>query len=759
MTITTNNRRLSYTPSTTAIHILSQPKNNKQALSSTTIQTTWSKLPEVVRICNLPEYFPDDSFGRNAERNEKYARTRLVALREHQQILIGFLGHLLVIEKHQRSGEQLFAASIDPSFPGNNSTLAASSPTEKVTAAAETTTAAEATKVSWTDSRLDPTAAMVVKESESPCVCQKRHHRRLQKRDVAIRAYQRAILDLWQTDQNMCYWLSRYIRTTRHIRRGLEYMVAAMPESHINNSNNNNNNNNNNSSSKYSASPSSFKYPPYWRMTKEIDDVSFARVGVPWNDRPTSGVSNPELERMGILQSKLMDYSAASNSFVNDGGCSDVEGPSNGEPPRRPVALPDSSTLGDLHIQCSLVPQSVSMQELTKSLPRPQLIWSSEQHTIPTIRINSPELLFKPLPKLLDNVSAVDVDSSSTFPALSYRSSFASTTSATSMTSMTDNTTVVTAVTTTTGYSDTTVNTTNSNDDGIRMTFISGRIIPIFSAPLLSEGIRELVTSSAPITPPPAVPAPKRPRRPTFPILPPPPVRTRANVKIASTAFFPSVPSPSASTLFPGSQTCNSTTAAAVTRDAADAKLSSSTSSATSIRAPIHEFNPVDHRQDVHPFDSVPILSTSTKDAVFSGMKNLETDEHSATQPDMTFPALTAAAATAAATTTPAKKSMKAPSNNATTLQKIPHEYSEDDNINGIEASVAIGYHLQSLGKANEFLFQFNKESRRSFGVLKRFEVARQVFERRVLCQYADDGDGGGNDEYDSESEAGEERA
>ncbi|KAG0256160.1 hypothetical protein BGZ95_005570 [Linnemannia exigua] len=695
VTITTKDRRPSYTPATTATNTYPS-KNNKQAPSLTTVQTTWPKLPEVVRICNLPEYYPDDSFGHNAKRNEKYARARLVALREHQQILVGFLGHLLTIEQHQRSEEQLFAASLDFPLMRNNSTLAVFSP------AAKATTVTEATRASRTDSHLDPTAAMVVNESESPCECQKRHHRRLQKRDVAIRAYQRAILDVWQTDQNMCYWLS---------------------------------------------------------------DLSFTGVGVPWNDRPTSGVSNPELERMGILQSKLMDYSTAANSFVHDGGSSTVGGHSNGEPLRRPVALPDSSTLGDLHTRCSLVSQPVSVQELTKSLPRSQLNWSSEQHTIPIIRINSPELLFKPLPKLLDMAGAGDVGTSVVFPALSYRSSFASTNSATSMTSTTDDATVVTAATAATGLSGTTASTANNKSDSRIMTSISGKILPIFSTPLLSDAMRELVTSSAPITPPPAVPAPKRPRPPTFPILlPPPPVRTRANVKIVSTAFFPSVPSPSASALYFSSQIRSSspTTAAALTWNAADAKLSSSssTSSTASSLAPIHEYNPVHRRQDVHPFDSVPISSASAKDLVVSGMKDLKTDDHSATQPEMALPAPIAAVAV---TTTPAKKSTKAPLSNATTPQTIPPEYLEDDDINEIEASVVIGYHLQSLGKANEFLFQFNKESRRSFGVLKRFEVARQVFERRVLRLYAGDGEGddggSGDDEYGSEAEADNEQA
>jgi hypothetical protein len=103
---------------------------------------------------------------------------------------------------------------------------------------------------------------------------------------------------------------------------------------------------------------------------------------------------------------------------------------------------------------------------------------------------------------------------------------------------------------------------------------------------------------------------------------------------------------------------------------------------------------------------------------------HLRVNDYDTEQADITFPAMgTTTITTTTATATP---------RNATPLQK-PCEYLEDGNVDDIETSVFIGYHLQSLAKANEFLLQFNKESRRSFGVLRRFEAARQVFERRVL--------------------------
>jgi hypothetical protein len=55
------------------------------------------------------------------------------------------------------------------------------------------------------------------------------------------------------------------------------------------------------------------------------------------------------------------------------------------------------------------------------------------------------------------------------------------------------------------------------------------------------------------------------------------------------------------------------------------------------------------------------------------------------------------------------------------------------DDYNDIEPSVFVGYHLQSLSKANELLQQFNRESRRSEAVLQRFKAAKRAFKRRVV--------------------------
>ncbi|KAF9132164.1 hypothetical protein BGW39_000671 [Mortierella sp. 14UC] len=694
-TTTVNNRRPSNTPTGTVTHNYPQPASNVQAPSSSSMLTKWPELPEVVMICDLPEYIPDDGFGRNAKRNEMYARTRLVALREHQQILVGFLSDLLALEQHQRMEEQMFVAAMDPIGLSNNTVAKAAA----MAFSTPPTTAAR----SRTDSRLDSTAALVVIESECICDCEKRHRRRLEERNAAIRTYQRAILDLWQTDQNMCYWLSRYIRTTRHIGRGLDYMLAAISENH-----------NSSRGVKHSASLSSLKCSPNLHMSREICDTSFGREA-PCSDRSSSGVSNPELERMGILQSKLMDYSKVGMFNVKDSG-GDCALPS--QPLMYGVAAPsrihpESSTLGNIGSQYSVVSQHISMQELSKALPSPHLSRSTEQHGIPIIRINSPELLLKSWHKVPEGANTAPAVTSA-FPNLDFSSNSMSTT-------------------------------------------VPGRIFPALSGPLCTESIRELVTSSAPITPPPAVPAPKRPRLPPYPTLPPspPPPRARSTVDIASTAFFPSVPSPSDSTplsnllIRPTPAIASAAALSAALTATKDPELvdakSSSSLSPSPLLPPILELNPVYNCQDVHPFDSVPVLSTSAKCTGFSVVNNLETAGHSTAQPDATLPKLAAAITNTAASTKKTTSAAETP-NNATPPQK-PREYLEGDDINEIEASVFIGHHLQSLAKANELLLQFNKESRRSFGVLQRFEGARKVFERRVLGLRAD------GDADDSEAE------
>ncbi|KAF9912376.1 hypothetical protein EC991_011068 [Linnemannia zychae] len=637
-----NNRRPFNTPSSTVAHSHLQTPSNPQVPSSSSILTKWPELPKTVMICELSEYIPNDSFGRNAKRNENYARARLVALREHQQILVGFLSDLLALEQYQRMEEQVLVAAMDSARQGNSARATAApmafSPIER---------AAGVPKKAKADPRLEPTAALMIGESECTCNCERRHRLLLEKRHAAIRAYQRAILDLWQTDQNMCYWLSRYIRTIRHIGRGLDYMIAAILEGNRSNS----------CDTKPSAPLCSFRCPPNLGVLEGVGNTSFTREAL-FNTCSLSGVSNPELERMGILQTKLINYNAGMS--YNKGGAGIGGGNGNGghssqvlanvvAPPSR--THPDSSTLGNIDSQPSLASQHGYMLEISRALPRPFFSQSVDQHTIPAIRINSPELLFKPLPKVLDGANAAPV-STSAFPNTSYRTPFAPSSGDKAMTSTSD---VATAGTTTTAsFTDAaltpvnTISNNNNNSNSVSIT-VPGRIFPTFSGPLSNESIRELVTLSAPVVPPPAVPAPNRPRPPTSWNHP---ASTIASAAILSAALT-----------------------AAKDTESNDTELLSSLSPSL-LLPPILELNPLHNSHDVHPFDYVPVSGTSSNHSEHSVPRHIETVDHSTSQ----------------------------------------------------------------SAKANELLLQFNKESHRSFGVLQRYEAARQAFERRVLGLSADCG-------------------
>ncbi|KAF9966943.1 hypothetical protein BGZ70_000685 [Mortierella alpina] len=45
------------------------------------------------------------------------------------------------------------------------------------------------------------------------------------KREAAAQEYQKALLDLWQADNSLCHWLTRYIRTARRVSRNLDLML------------------------------------------------------------------------------------------------------------------------------------------------------------------------------------------------------------------------------------------------------------------------------------------------------------------------------------------------------------------------------------------------------------------------------------------------------------------------------------------------------------------------------------------------------
>ncbi|KAF9572519.1 hypothetical protein EC968_009743 [Mortierella alpina] len=148
-------------------------------------------VPKTVTIRHLPESNLDASFGHHANRNEKYARIRLAALREHQQALVKILSDLLETESRFRQHcqhveqEQVVAT-------GHSGVQ----PHSKVQALRNT------------------------KAHAPPPICQHYH-----KREVAAHEYQKALLDLWQVDNSLCHWLIRYIRTARRVSRNLNFML------------------------------------------------------------------------------------------------------------------------------------------------------------------------------------------------------------------------------------------------------------------------------------------------------------------------------------------------------------------------------------------------------------------------------------------------------------------------------------------------------------------------------------------------------
>lgn len=87
--------------------------------------------------------------------------------------------------------------------------------------------------------------------------------------------------------------------------------------------------------------------------------------------------------------------------------------------------------------------------------------------------------------------------------------------------------------------------------------------------------------------------------------------------------------------------------------------------------------------------------------------------------------------APAATATVPLIPKTPTATNNATATAQMM--LPDVDDYNDIEPSVFVGYHLQSLSKANELLQQFNRESRRSEAVLQRFKAAKRAFKRRVV--------------------------
>ncbi|KAF9113467.1 hypothetical protein BGX27_001531 [Mortierella sp. AM989] len=162
-------------------------------------------IPEKVLIHGLPKYFPEDNIGRNAKRNEMYARIRLKALREHQKVLVQLLSDLLGMDNMYRRNQSQNQTSRDQ--PHSVSEQGEQRQCGNRNQGSDTHTSSECfNKLSTCGG------------------C--RQALRLQKRELAVRGYQKAIIDLWHIDQNMCYWLSRYIQTARRVAQSIEFMFA-----------------------------------------------------------------------------------------------------------------------------------------------------------------------------------------------------------------------------------------------------------------------------------------------------------------------------------------------------------------------------------------------------------------------------------------------------------------------------------------------------------------------------------------------------
>ncbi|CAO3567542.1 unnamed protein product [Mortierella alpina] len=146
-------------------------------------------IPKTVTIRHLPEYVPDASFGHNAKRNERYARIRLAALRDHQLTLVKLLSDLLDTESRFRQQHE------------------------------HVEQAAVGVVNRHTGGRAQSKAPNLRSLNTPPVMC--RHY----KREAAAQEYQKALLDLWQADNSLCHWLTRYIRTARRVSRNLDLML------------------------------------------------------------------------------------------------------------------------------------------------------------------------------------------------------------------------------------------------------------------------------------------------------------------------------------------------------------------------------------------------------------------------------------------------------------------------------------------------------------------------------------------------------
>ncbi|KAF9935362.1 hypothetical protein FBU30_003152 [Linnemannia zychae] len=606
----------------------------------------WPNLPKTVTITDLPEYIPDDSFGRNARRNERYARARLIALRDHQHVLIMLLSQLSSMERyhHLRCDHVIVPIALRTRLHSDG---------EISLPVASTFNSSKATT-----------------ELEYEFSCQKRLRCQLEKRNATIQAYRRVILEIWQMDQSLCYWLSRYIRATRYIDQSLNFMLSTL----MDNPN--------------SASIASLKPPDY---DLDFDDEnSHHAFRVDPDEQPISSVSNPELERMGILQSRLLDYSTgAFSTKENEIITQDIRkidpclGLESNEPSDSAKAFFGLTASSTTAIMPSL------------AIPVPPFVQETSSSPLILNQINSS---FTLPPQSSPELSKVNNDIASGASMDSFLSKFDGNFSTSGFTSIT---------TTTTG--------------SIPYTFSTK--ISILPAPQLNQDMPELATSSVPIASRPDISAPKFP-------------------KVVNTPFFPTVLPISDSPLLssrtsPVSVPLVSSTAGSysIVVDKDSSILRSQLSSSI---APILEHHQNNHQ--IHDKCSLhnsmsSIFKPTTYDhetigiGIEAGIDNKHVCQNISSTPTIaststsitdTLSTITAIVISEAETETGETKS-----NTAICEYDLVSCYYDSHEI---ESSVYIGYHLQACAKANEFLLQFNKESCRAAAILERFEAAQQAF-------------------------------
>ncbi|KAI1317405.1 hypothetical protein EDD11_008469 [Mortierella claussenii] len=583
--------------------------------------STANLLPSTVTISNLPEYFPADEFGRNSKRNEQYARLRLVALREHQQILVRLLGEVLgadnlyrqdlsvaVSEKHSHHSRRAATGQGVAEVKSHHPSIEPTRDTGHISA-----TVADRTGAS--------TAVAAVTNS-LPCVCgcQARCVRRRQRRDAAVRGYQKAIVDLWLTDQNLCYWLSRYIRTTRRTCRSLNFMLTSVPTvsalmAASNNSSNSNYNDKDMENGSAAAATASLRDTP--PLTAENDSCMLRQLGE--YQCPDGGVSIPELERMGILQSKLLSYieTPPKHSYMAawmSALLPSVEQPSILESSVLPLSLaPPSKDVIPLISHRGLCHQDFEHQ---------QQRYGADFRVITEDIVASTSMSNLPLSfqATLNPVATVSTETEA---------------------SDTDNT-----VTRTITVAET----------------VSGSILPLLSP-----------FAPAPLLPPPAIPAP----------LPPGASSTY------STAAIPPPPPPTP-------QSSTSLT-----------HLEAMTSSS--------------QRRDKDKGQRLLYKSGRLRSTTLHYLQSQDDDEEEEDEEEEGEEEEEEEGQKVRK-----QHTCRSP-NFSDQIQATFWDY--DD----LEAAVFVGFHMQSLQKAKDFLHQFNKETVRSRLMLERFKVARDVYEHRVM--------------------------